>query len=219
MEWAVWKPFYQEILKDFGFDPADDARSAEILSGLVDMERIPAYSDIVRLLGERVSVIGASRTLEQESDRLPEGRTIISAGSATERLMRMGIRPDIIVTDLDGDTRFDIEASAQGTLVFVHAHGDNIAEIERDVPRLSGPIVPTAQCRPFRNVYNFGGFTDGDRACFMAEHFGAREIALFAWDLERPYPKKGCDVGTKQRKLEWARRLLKGIPTVSKPLE
>jgi len=213
MEWAVWRPLYSEILKDFGFDPEADVRSAEILSNLVDKEQIPKFSAIVEKLGHKVSIFGASASLEDDSGKMPEGRTIVSAGSATGRLMRNGIRPDIIVTDLDGDARFDIEANALGALAFVHAHGDNIPAVRRFVPIMSGPIVPTVQCKPFGNVYNFGGFTDGDRAFFMVDHFGVNDVMFLGWDLENVCPKEGSDPVVKQRKLLWAQRLLKDRTT------
>lgn len=218
MEWAAWRPLYLEIVRDFSYSLEADRESAILLERTVDLSKIPSFRTIADIIGERVSICGGANSLEAELGNLSVRDTVVSAGSATERLMVQGIIPDVVVTDLDGDVGRQIEANAKGSLVFVHAHGDNIVEIERDVPRLVGPIVPTAQCKPFGNVYNFGGFTDGDRACFMADHFGAREISLFAWDLDRPYPKKGCDVGTKRRKLEWARRLVRGIPSISGPL-
>ena len=36
---------------------------------------------------------------------------------------------------------------------------------------------------PVKNVYNFGGFTDGDRSVFWAEEFGAKEIILIGMDF------------------------------------
>jgi len=32
MDFSTWEPIYEEILKDFGFERAEDERSASILS-------------------------------------------------------------------------------------------------------------------------------------------------------------------------------------------
>lgn len=208
MEWAEWGPIYLEIMDDLGFDIRADMKSAEILSKLVLSKRIPDYSTIVEKLGQRVSIAGAAASLEDDVSTLSKGETVISAGSATARLIGMGIVPDVIVTDLDGDVSSEIEAIGKGALAFIHAHGDNITKIEGVVPILDGPFVPTVQCKPFGNVYNFGGFTDGDRALIMASHFGVRSIRTIGWDLDRPYPKEGSDPSMKRRKLLWAKEIL-----------
>lgn len=136
---------------------------------------------------------------------------MISAGSATSRLMSIGMVPEILVTDLDGNVDMEIEAIEKGALAFIHAHGDNMAKIREIVPMLTKPFVPTVQCKPFANVYNFGGFTDGDRAVVMASHFGVEDIRTLGWDLKHPYPKEGSDPIMKSRKMRWAREIISGI--------
>ncbi len=208
MEWAEWSPLYLEIMDDLGFDIRADIESAEKLSRLVVDKRIPDHSTIVEKLSERVSIAGAAASLEADLGTLSAEDSIVSAGSATGRLIEAGLVPDMIVTDLDGDVEAEIEAIDSGALAFIHAHGDNMARIEQVVPILTKPFVPTVQCKPFGNVYNFGGFTDGDRAVMIALHFGAKRIRTIGWDFDRPYPKQGCDPGMKSRKLFWAREVL-----------
>jgi len=208
MEWAEWRPLYFQIMDDLGFKVLADVRSAEILSNLVISKRIPDYRTIVEKLGQRVSIIGASASLEDDIGTLSDNDTVISAGSATARLMKNGVIPDILVTDLDGDVDYEIEAIEKGSLAFIHAHGDNLDKINDIVPRLTMPFVPTAQCKPFGNVYNFGGFTDGDRAVLIASHFGVKKIRTLGWDLDYPFPKEGSDPDMKLRKLRWAREIL-----------
>ncbi len=210
MEWAEWRPLYHRIMDDLGFDIRADVESAEVLSRSVLSKRIPNYCTIVEKLGQRVSIVGAAASLENDIGTLSEEYTMISAGSATARLMKIGIVPDILVSDLDGDVEQEIEAIEKGTLAFIHAHGDNMARIREVVPRLTKPFVPTVQCKPFGNVYNFGGFTDGDRAVLMANHFGVREIGIAGWDLDHPYPKEGSDPAIKSKKLRWAREIVAG---------
>lgn len=208
MEWSVWKPQYLRIMDDLGFDIRADMESAKILSNLVEGKRIPNYCTIVEMLGQHVSIVAPASSMEEEVGRMPKENVIISAGSATKRLMRMGVVPDIIVTDLDGDTDYEIDAVEKGALAFIHAHGDNIDKIRDIVPKLKSPFVPTVQCQPFSNVYNFGGFTDGDRAFLISLHFGVTDIDLVGWDLKVPYPKEGCDIQMKLRKMGWARKIL-----------
>ncbi len=208
MEWAEWRPLYLRIMDDLDFDILADMRSAEKLSELVVSKKILGYRTIVDRLGQRVSIIGASASLERDIGTLSEEDTVISAGSATARLMKNGIIPDILVTDLDGDVDYEVEAIDKGSLAFIHAHGDNLDRINEIVPRLTMPFVPTVQCQPFGNVYNFGGFTDGDRAVLIASHFGVKNIRTLGWDLEHPFIKEGSDPDMKLRKLRWAREIL-----------
>ena len=57
---------------------------------------------------------------------------------------------------------------------------------------------------PVDAVANYGGFTDGDRAAFLADHCGADRLVFPGWDFDDP------DVdGMKARKLDWAERLLR----------
>ena len=139
MEWARWKPLYLQILSDFHYDPEGDIQAAMVLSKLVETRRIPNYRTIVDKLGKHVSICGASSSLEKEISNLSGDETIISAGSATSRLMRKGIMPDIVVTDLDGEVEYQVEASSKGALLFVHAHGDNIPALHEIVPKLDRP--------------------------------------------------------------------------------
>jgi len=208
MEWAHWKPIYLDILADFGFDARADVRSATVLAKLVENRRMMNFSTIVDYLGSRVLICGAAASLEHELSRMSSDDTLISAGSATGRMMRQGIMPDIIVSDLDGDVQYEIEASSKGALTFVHAHADNVESIEHYVPMLKGPVIPTVQCQPFGIVYNFGGFTDGDRAYMITRHFGVENIRMIGWDFDRPFPKEGSDLFIKKKKLIWAKKLI-----------
>ena len=43
--------------------------------------------------------------------------------------------------------------------------------------------IGTTQTNPFNKIQNFGGFTDGDRAVFLASYFGAKKVILFGMDF------------------------------------
>lgn len=84
----------------------------------------------------------------------------------------------------------------------VHAHGDNMDALSEEVPRLKR-IIGTTQSKPLDNVYNFGGFTDGDRCVFLAQEFGARSITLIGFDF-----KDTNVTPLKKKKLAWAEKLI-----------
>jgi uncharacterized Rossmann fold enzyme len=70
------------------------------------------------------------------------------------------------------------------------------------VPRLKR-FIATTQAKPFNRVYNFGGFSDGDRCVFVAREFGASKIKLAGFDFEDPGVNQ-----IKKKKLKWAKKLL-----------
>lgn len=202
MDMETWMPLYAEILSDMGFSRSSDESAARLLktlmqnADLVDEEDIGITSSVV--------VFGPAAPSFDGLD----GRTVISAGSATKVLMDSGIVPDIVVTDLDGDMESQLEASSGGAVTFIHAHGDNEDLVMRHAKSFTGPVVLTTQSVPDNVIRNFGGFTDGDRAVCIAFHLGAREVELRGFDLDRPVDKPGTDMAMKMRKLGWARRII-----------
>jgi len=117
--------------------------------------------------------------------------------------MARGRIPAAVVTDLDGTMSDQVKANDAGAIVLVHGHGDNGPAVRKWAPLFAGKTVATTQSRPTGGLRNFGGFTDGDRAVFLADHFGAARIHLVGFDFAHPSPKD-ADVRTKQRKLDWA---------------
>ena len=212
MDFEVWERYYEQILLDFGFDRGEDERSATILSSLLKGRDLASEDMLSHLIeGKDMDVAGGSGHLERELEESPSRGVLIAADGTTSVLMRKTIVPDVIVTDLDGTIQDQIEANRQGALVAIHAHGDNIPQIERHVPQFTGKIIGTVQCRPFGMLRNFGGFTDGDRAVIMAAHFGAKSIRLIGFDFDEVGEKEHCDKKTKKRKLQWARQLIDSL--------
>lgn len=108
---------------------------------------------------------------------------VIAADGAAEMCLDLGIIPDFVVTDLDGNYQSLIRAHLEGSIMVIHAHGDNIDKIASQVPFFSNAIG-TTQNFPLKNIYNFGGFTDGDRSVSLAVEFLAREILLVGMDFD-----------------------------------
>jgi uncharacterized Rossmann fold enzyme len=209
MDYHEWEPHYLRIMKEFGYSVENDERSARALARLCQ-GRVICHPDCLgRLIGKEVTILGDGPDLERALLRQDIQGTLIAADGATSKAMHvLGRVPGIIVTDLDGDVADQLAASAQGAVTVILAHGDNLPNIERYVRWFSGPLTPTTQAKPFGEVYNFGGFTDGDRAVMVARHFGAIKIHLLGFDLEVPRSKKGRDPDIKRRKLAVARELI-----------
>ena len=209
MEFSDWEPYYLQIVKEFGYSIDDDMRSAQLLGHLCEGKDICHPPCLQRHIGEEVTVLGHGPKLERTLRTVELKGTVITADGATSVIMHeLGRVPDIIVTDLDGDVPDQIAANAQGAVAVVLAHGDNVEKVRRFIPWFTGPITPTTPAHPFDRVYNFGGFTDGDRAVVMARHFGAKKIHLLGFEYDSPRYKEGRDRTIKVNKLRCARKFI-----------
>ncbi|MDI9395434.1 MAG: DUF115 domain-containing protein [Euryarchaeota archaeon] len=208
MDFAAWEPIYKRILEDFGFDRKGDEEAARFLSLMITEKNTLSLTKIKdKISGKPVLVCGNSPGLRNELLKLDlSSFVIIAADGAAGVLIDMGSVPDLICTDLDGNSEADIEkeilASEQESVVLIHAHGDNMDKLEKYVPRFRR-FIATTQARPLDNVYNFGGFSDGDRCVFVAREFGAKSIRLVGFDFEDP----GVNP-IKKKKLKWAKELI-----------
>ncbi|MCQ6963488.1 6-hydroxymethylpterin diphosphokinase MptE-like protein [Methanolobus chelungpuianus] len=204
MDFNKWEPVYSDILEDMGFSREEDERAALLLSRMLDPAKTADVSVLHELIeGRDVLVCGNAPGLRDGLLSVDVKRyVVIAADGAAAVVLDSGTVPDIIVTDLDGNVEREIDASRKGSVMVVHAHGDNTDKLERYVPFLN-KVIGSTQSVPLCNVYNFGGFSDGDRCVFLAREFGAAGITLvgFDFDDENVTP-------IKKKKLRWARRLI-----------
>ena len=210
MQFSEWEPVYREIMTDLGIKRSSDEASARSLKMLTLNSDLADEDMLIRIIGEEVIVAGGNVS-EKDIDVLRgmhKGTALISAGSATDILMSNGIVPDIMVTDLDGNVELQKKASSSGSLTMMHAHGDNDDLIRAHAKDFTGPVMITTQSTPDAVLFNFGGFTDGDRAVCAARHFGAKKIILFGFDFDVPAHKDGADIEMKKRKLRWAKKVI-----------
>jgi hypothetical protein len=214
MEYDLWAPRYVEIQAEFGFAFEREERSAErLLEGLSEAGRADPLGRIGRrLAGREAVVVGRAPRAGPPPlwQRPATGRplAVIAADGATTACLDAGIVPDVIVTDLDGPVASEVGANARGALVVVHAHGDNASAIARWLPEFTGELAGSWAGPPRPGLIDVGGFTDGDRAAYLAEHVGAARILLWAFDFAKVEDAAPGARARKLAKLKWAQRLL-----------
>jgi uncharacterized Rossmann fold enzyme len=202
MNFESWEPVYEAILSDFGYERTADERARDLLVDLLSGSDVRGVEHLD--IAGTVAIAGAADTLEDDLDIADGADVVFGASDAASRLREAGITVDCMVTDLDKRPDTAREFAAQGTPVAVHAHGDNAPALREFVPELDpATLVPTTQARPAGPVRNFGGFTDGDRAAFLADALGADSLVFPGWEFDDT-----TVTPEKRHKLAWAARLL-----------
>jgi len=209
-----WNSRYQEILKEFNYDKRKDLDSAALLDSILGEEN--HMEKILKMIqNQNVFVVGAGPSLSNAIPVLQPLKKIVKivADSAVKPMIENGIKPDIIVTDLDGDEKTFKRIGKLESYFVVHAHGDNISKL--NLVEHFKNCIGTTQTKPFGKIHNFGGFTDGDRAVFLASYFKAKKIILFGMDFGKRIGKfsntKLSDRNTKLKKLQKGKSLLEWL--------
>ncbi|UXM85351.1 6-hydroxymethylpterin diphosphokinase MptE-like protein [Methanococcus aeolicus] len=227
MNLKEWKPIYNEIMDDFGFSKENDLKSAYLLKDIIKNtgNNIELYNLENIIKNKIVYIFGAGPSLKKHiksykniiNSEKEKDNIIISADGATKALLEENIIPNIIVSDLDGDLTSIIESNNNGSIVVVHAHGDNVEAIKKYAPQLKNIVGSSQFPEEIENLINYGGFTDGDRCCFLAEHFNAKELILCGMDFgeyttkySRPNLKEDIEKADpiKIKKLQYAEKLI-----------
>lgn len=240
MNFEEWDKWYKKILKDFGFSREEDERTACILNELLSKHGSISIENLINNLNhdnvaipnfhrnrvdiKNFMVFGAGPSLKKDIEYIrtkytienPENYIIIAADGATTALLEEKVVPDIIVTDLDGKIEDLMLANDFGSFFVIHAHGNNFDQIIKYTKKFH-KILGTTQSKPFSNLYNFGGFTDGDRAVFLAAALAAEKIVLAGMDFGKivtKYSRPNIKTETaeadeiKQKKLQYAEELI-----------
>ncbi|MDC0171035.1 DUF115 domain-containing protein [Candidatus Nitrosopelagicus sp.] len=214
-----WKTKFNEIRKEFGYTETEDLISAKKLNLLLKRKNSKKeFEDIIK--GKTIFVIGAGPSLSQSLKYIKKSKNItkIVADGAVRALLEKNIRPDILVTDLDGDIESIKKIGKTKIPIIVHAHGDNSNRLEI-VKKLSN-VTGTTQTREFGKLKNYGGFTDGDRCVFLAEYFNANKIVLIGMDFGRKIGKyskhRVINRKTKLKKLKSGKMIIEWFATKSK---
>jgi len=213
-----WNSRYRQIVQEFGYSEKDDRNSAILLDSIIK-KRFSLTRLKKMINGRTVFVVGAGPSLQSSIDTLKKYKNavVICADGAVTPLIQNGIRPRIIVTDLDGDLESLKKIKKTDTVFVVHAHGDNADRLE--LVRNFKNCIGTTQTKETGKICNFGGFTDGDRCVFLASHFGAKKIVLFGMDFGTrigKYSKTNTeDKEVKREKLKRGKILLEWLATKS----
>jgi len=214
-----WESKYRDILKDFGYSRNKDTQSAKLLNSLLQ-KKTPSIGIRDLIKDKPVFVIGAGPSLPSCISILKRHKKItkIVADGATKAIIENGLKPDIVVTDLDGDIKSLKKAGRTNTIMVVHAHGDNSERI--NLVKYFKNCIGTTQTKPIGKVNNFGGFTDGDRCVFLADNFKAKKIILLGMDFGTrigKYSKSKVENRTaKITKLRRGKKLLEWLAKKSK---
>jgi len=225
MEWSHWQPTYQAIAKRLGLDPEKDRQATELLTQLLKDTSPNMLLGRLKesIQGQNVVVCGAGPSLDkhllqiQKSHDWREG-VLVAADGAADGMMHFGLKPDVIVTDLDGNRGALQRLIEDGAIAIVHAHGDNMDLVRQTVPTLP-PVLGSTQVEPTNRVFLWGGFTDGDRACYVTAEYEPSMILLAGMDFgdyvgrwSKP-DGRGVHpaVETKREKLRIGEGLLRGL--------
>lgn len=222
MKFIEWFPFYQQVRVEFGFSTEKDQEAAERLSSMIKRKALQLSKLQAKIEGKDILVIGPGPSLERNIEFIKKNNkkyTKIAADGVVEILLNKKIRPDVVVSDLDGNPKYLKMAENLGAIMVIHAHGDNVEYLQKYVPKFR-KIIGTTQVMPTENVYNFGGFTDGDRSVFLAEEMRAKSITLMGMDFDNN-PRKisknhDVDFELKRKKLKTAKKLLEMLGKQSK---
>lgn len=190
LEWAYTRSIYTREFPMLNFSADEEAASLA-----------PRYcgdvNAIFRLPWDEVTIV-----MPAVKERpVVRGLLIAVEGFTLALLRSWGLKPDVVVTDFDFHPW---ELINYGGLVLGHAHGDNIPSFETWAPRVNR-LIPTVQVWPRGCSVLVPGFTDGDRAVYLAYCMGARLIRIYGFDPSRPV-KRMDDV--KSRKLALAKHLI-----------
>ena len=192
MLYKKWEVFYNKIAQDLNLKFEAEHDAANILNKILKQKKNDILSEkkLKQLIkNKEVIIFGAGSTLEEairKYKNMIQSKVKITADGATSALLKNNILPNIVVTDLDGKIQDQLKASSLGCKTIIHTHGDNTSKIIKYAREFEGGLFGTTQInpKPYHYLHNYGGFTDGDRAVFLADHFQAKKIYLAGFDFD-----------------------------------
>jgi uncharacterized Rossmann fold enzyme len=189
LKWIEWHPKYVNIVERLNLNSDEDRESTTLLTSLLEsIDPEPLLKRLSETIsGKRVIVCGAGPSLKRHLESFMKDHdvtdtTIVVADGAVSVILDLGLHCDVVVTDLDGNIDHLIEASRSGALLIVHAHGDNIERVKSFVPKF-GNVLGSTQVEPTERAFLWGGFTDGDRACYVVSQYSPELIVLAGMDF------------------------------------
>ncbi len=216
----MWIGVYDLIARDLGFSRDMDEHAAKIADILIQTNNYSNAHTLeilhTLLSHSSVLIVGAGPECWRCGELSKHHEVVIAADGAMMCCIDNGVYPDVVVSDLDGLTQESLR-NFNGILV-LHAHGDNIPALKRVIPEVkSKQTVVTVQVSPHSgNLHIFGGFTDGDRAAYLANYFNCKSMTLVGFDFtgivskySKPWLRSDTIASrTKIKKLYWAAVLI-----------
>ena len=126
-----WKTKFREIRKEFGYSEREDLRSAKKLDSL--LKKKFQKKQLKKLIENKtVFIIGAGPSLSKSLKYVEKCKDVtkIVADGAVRGLLERNIKPDILITDLDGDIDSIMKIGRTEIPIIVHAHGDNYDKLD-----------------------------------------------------------------------------------------
>jgi uncharacterized Rossmann fold enzyme len=224
--------FQKKVRSAFDWDYRDDLKSAKEIESIFTMKspygidqwsgqfRNHTLENICKELNDapRVLILGAAIKAQDIIELEKEDVAMIVADGAVGAINNFE-KLICIVSDLDGNPHLD-RAALESQRFIIHAHGDNITRWKDSMEKWSNlpsppEIVLSHQTDDeLQDMYNFGGFTDGDRAVCFALWAGVNidKIELFGFSTTHVGEWSGStDKKMKMKKLAWMHRILSFI--------
>ncbi|MFX0183907.1 MAG: 6-hydroxymethylpterin diphosphokinase MptE-like protein [Candidatus Hodarchaeota archaeon] len=217
MNWLNWQNKYYKIIEKLGLNAEADKESADLLKTFFTKNSQEKKIDILKklrsALQQPVVIAGAGPSLENDFYNLISGKikfkgSLIAVDGATKLFQQNELNPTVVITDLDGDLRAIEWAIESGALTLIHAHGDNQDIISYFLSKneeliKANYVWGTTQHNPNQVLFNFGGFSDGDRAIFLAFHFQCPLIGLVGFDFGTKIGRYSTENSLKEKSKKW----------------
>ena len=212
--------YYPKIQESLGYSKEKDAYSRDVLSEILTSKAIQDTDTLSEIFANQtVVMLGAGPSLESDliglSSILKNGRVpVVAADGAADALYESGFAPSSIVSDLDSCSSQNLYRNSNEGYLFAHSHGDNVDLVKRIVPDLGPRVAGTTQVDSVDHVVNFGGLTDGDRACFIISSYDPSDIIIAGMDYgteEGAYSKSKYESKLsplRPTKLAWGKKSL-----------
>lgn len=231
-----FRPWYEKIVADFGFDRKMDGKARDVLYNIylkrnknwkIQNLLLKFRSHIQRLPNILIYGCGPSlaSTIEKMIDVEKKTHFIahshhFAADGASVLLKKRKIPIQGLFTDLDG---INHEEFQYADFVIVHAHGDNIDKLkafQNDIINKEN-VLGTTQVKPKNPILNPGGFTDGDRILYFLRPLllPTQRIFMIGMDFKqkvgkysKPYLEEDVKASpSKRKKLNYAVRIIDNI--------
>ena len=230
MKWTEWEKYYLSIVQMLGLNIDEDDQSSRLLMNLLDtyfskFTQQNVSERLKEILSNPILIWGAGPSIEEiEIQRLmlikQRNFSLIAIDGTVTLFKQNNIIPDLIFSDLDGNLSAINWAINNGAVLVIHAHGDNRTQIKTFfnqyyTPKEDDLVWGSSQNLSNDILFNFGGFTDGDRAILYAFHFQSKVIGLVGFDFGQTIGKFSTlhspiikDLDRKQIKFNIAKNLI-----------